>query len=145
MGQQGLRGLGVGFGGFGHQAHHDARAAEAALAGATGGKSLRPAGLHLGRETLHRGDLPAGQAAERGDTRHAGLAVHQHGATAALALGCAAVLHGKDSELLTQELQQRGVGRVSGNRYPVDAEIEDAEIGIKIHAHRQGAGADRLS
>jgi len=61
---------------------------------------------HLGIETVHRDHRSAGDPPNGGDTGHPGSAVDPHGATAALALGAAAVLDGAAAELLAQRVQE---------------------------------------
>ena len=60
-----------------------------------------------GVEALDRRDRPALDARRGGDARDPGVAVDQHGATAALALRRAAVLHRHQPEPLAQHREQR--------------------------------------
>ena len=87
--------------------HDDARGAEPALARPARQERLGP-GQAVGlREAVERRDHPAGHPPQRRDAGDPGLAVDQDRATAALALGAAAVLHGAGPEAVPQGLRQR--------------------------------------
>ena len=88
------------------QAHHDARRAEAALAGPVCDEGGGPAVAQLGRRSLEGGDLTSRDAADRRDAGDAGRAVDPHRAAPALALRAAAVLDGAAAELLAQRVEE---------------------------------------
>ena len=73
-------------------------------------------------EAVERRDHPAGHPPQRRDAGDPGLAVHQDRATAALALGAAAVLHRAGPEAVPQGLRQRAAVVVDGHGAPVDGE-----------------------
>ena len=88
------------------QPQHDARRAEAALAGPVFDECGCPAVTQFRRSSLEGGDLASRDAADGRDAGDAGRAVDPHGAASALALGAAAVLHGAAAELLAQHVQE---------------------------------------
>jgi hypothetical protein len=92
------------------RAHHDARRAETALR-ATGRDKRAGESITLARVQPFDGRYRSPRdSGDRRDARDARLAVDEHGATSALALGRAAVFGGEDAESLPQRVQERFVG-----------------------------------
>src|SRR5205823_5317369 len=106
------------------QAHDDARRAEAALAAAGGTEGVAPRPELVGGKAGSGGDGPAGNPAQRRHTRHARLAVDEHRAAPALALGAASVLGREVPEAVAERLEQRDVLVLDLHLDPVDRELQ---------------------
>ncbi len=86
---------------------------------------LSPARGHLGVEPVEGGDRAAGHASGRGDAGHPGLAVDQHRAAAALALGAAAVLGRANAQVLAQDVEQAHAAVGHLHLPTVDHQLQD--------------------
>ena len=92
----------------GGQPAQDPGGAEAALAGTMSieGGHKRPQNRWF--EAVYRDNRTTGDPPHRRHARHAGRAIHEHGATTALALGAAPILN-RAGARLPQYLEQRNV------------------------------------
>ncbi len=113
------------------ETHHDARRAETALRTTGRDERGRGRGARFRIEPFDRRDRTAVDARGRGHARDPRLAVDEHGATTALALGRAAVLGRHDPEPLAQHVQQRFA--------PLDVGI-DRDLGAVEHERDRGDG-----
>jgi hypothetical protein len=105
--------------------HDDARRAEPALRRARRGKRERERLSLVVVEALEREDRFAGELGRRLGARDARVAVHDHRAAAAVALGLATVLRREKAEMLPEDVEQRLVlGGFDGRGRAVDGELD---------------------
>ena len=104
----------------------DAGGAEAALTAAGRSERVTPGSPDIGGQPLHGRHRTGSHSTDRGHARHTRLSVDQHGATTALTLGGAAVLHRGGTDLTPEDVQQ-GRGLVlNDNDLAVDDDLDTA-------------------